>query len=101
METVFSADQDRDPVSGLFKAGNNARALKRTRIESVLAELAAEFGGVGSLSATEKILLRQAATLTVSRPRDQVRHTNAIARAIAAVRRGRGVRPPLRLPVRS
>jgi hypothetical protein len=100
METAFSTEQDRDPISGLFKAGNNARALKRARIESALAELAAEFGGVGSLSATEKLLLRQAAVLTLSRPRDQVRHTNAITRAIAAVRRGRGVRPLLRLPAR-
>ena len=43
METVFSADQDRDPVSGLFKPGNNARRLKKLRVQALMDDIAFEF----------------------------------------------------------
>jgi hypothetical protein len=111
-KNMQTAEQAQHQIPGRFRPGQSgnprgriSRAEQRAMIESALTELASEFGGGGSLSATEKLLLRQAATLTVmSRPRnpvDQVRHANAIARAIAAVRRGRGARRTLlRLPAR-
>jgi hypothetical protein len=70
------------------------------RVSETLQSLAEEFGGVRNLRASEILLLRKASELVVNgRPRmnpvDQVRHANAITRAIAAVRRGRGARQRL------
>jgi hypothetical protein len=107
ISTAVSADQDR---LGRFVVGNRAssgrlsRAELARRVEATLLELAAEFGGLSSLTASEKLLLRKAAELTVySPPRnpvDRVRCVNATIRAVNLIRKARGAKRWLRLPAR-
>jgi hypothetical protein len=72
--------------------GRLTAAAKQERIERKAAELAAEFGGLGALSACEKVMLEQAAALLLRRPRsseDVVRVANAIGRILGSLTKHR------------
>jgi hypothetical protein len=74
---------------GCAVPGNRGRptaAERRARIEAIAEALAAEFGGLASLTAVERLLVMQAAELSLRKPRnaeDHVRIINATQRALA------------------
>ena len=66
--------------------GRPTAAERRTRIELIAKQLAAEYGGLESLTAVERLLVMQAAELSLRKPRnaeDHVRIINATQRALA------------------
>jgi hypothetical protein len=97
-------DAERNVNRGCAVPGNAGRptaAQRRARIESIAETLAAEFGGLRALSATERLLVTQAAELTLRRPnnaQDAVRLSNATQRIIA--RLGKRKRAPATVPLR-
>jgi hypothetical protein len=92
MQTAFLADQDRNPVTGLFMPGNNARRLKRFRIEAMMRDIAdTEFeGGFIGLKPSDRIALEKACTLLCGHPKRhdvEVRAINSAARLLAGLRK--------------
>jgi hypothetical protein len=87
---------------GCATPGNRGRptaAERRARIEAIAEALAAEYGGLGSLTAVERLLVMQAAELSLRKPRtaeDHVRIVNATQRALSKLgKRQRPNRRPL------
>jgi hypothetical protein len=82
---------------GCATPGNRGRptaAERRARIESIAEQLAAEYGGLASLTAVERLLITQAAELSLRKPRnceDHVRIINSTQRALAKL--GKRQRP--------
>jgi hypothetical protein len=71
-------------------AGRMSRAACAARIEAKARELAVEFGGYDAVSPVDRVLLTQAATLLLRRPKsaeDSVRLGNGILRALATLQR--------------
>jgi hypothetical protein len=74
---------------GCHVPGNRGRptaAERRARIEGIAEALAAEYGGLASLTAVERLLVMQAAELSLRKPRnceDHVRIINSTQRALA------------------
>jgi hypothetical protein len=69
-------------------AGRESRAARAVRIEAKARELAQEFGGYDALSPVDRVLVTQAATLLLRRPKsaeDVVRVANSIQRLLASV----------------
>src|SRR5207247_8877429 len=82
------------------KPGGRSAAQRRARIEGVADELAAEYGGLRALTAVERLLMIQAAELSLRRPQnavDAVRIANSTQRAFAKVANRRGKPTPPRL----
>jgi hypothetical protein len=68
--------------------GREGRAKRQARIDAIVAEWSGPFGGASSLKPAERDLLRHAAELSLSRPRnseDKVRVVNAISKIMAQV----------------
>jgi hypothetical protein len=87
---------------GCATPGNPGRptaAERRVRIEVIAKQLAAEYGGLESLTAVERLLVMQAAELSLRKPRnaeDHVRIINATQRALAKLgKRQKHSRRPL------
>jgi hypothetical protein len=75
---------------GCATPGNPGRptaAQRRARVEVIAKQLAAEYGGLASLTAVERLLVMQAAELSLRKPRnaeDHVRIINSTQRALAS-----------------
>jgi hypothetical protein len=87
---------------GCAVPGNRGRptaAERRARVEGIAEQLAAEYGGLGSLTAVERLLVTQAAELSLRKPRnaeDHVRIINSTQRALAKLgKRQKPARRPL------
>jgi hypothetical protein len=66
--------------------GRPTAAQRRARVEGIADKLAAEYGGLRALTAVERLLMLQAAELSLRRPlncEDAVRIANATQRALA------------------
>jgi hypothetical protein len=78
-------------------AGRLSNKAKQERIEARALELAAEFGGWENLSAVDRLMLTQAATLVLRRPKsaeDAVRVANAVQRLLGGLgKRKRAPKP--------
>ncbi len=89
MSTVLPADKD--PATGLFVAGNNARGHKRDRIQQLMTEIAAEFeGGLDTMRSSDRVVLERACSLLLGRPRshwDSCRGVNAANRLLGGLRK--------------
>jgi hypothetical protein len=75
-----------------------AEVKARTLAEAY--RLSVEFGGYDSLSVTDRVLIEQAATLLLRRPRrreDDLRRINSIGRLLGALRRRHDPGPKRRL----
>jgi hypothetical protein len=75
------------------RLSNRARA---ERIEAKARELAAEYGGFDTLSPVDRVLVTQAATLLLRRPKthvDVVRVANSIARLLGGISKRRQRNP--------
>jgi len=88
---------------GCAVPGNRGRptaAERRARIEAIAKELAAEYGGLANLTAVERLLVMQAAELSLRKPRnaeDHVRIINSTQRALARLaKRQKPNRRPLK-----
>jgi len=71
-------------------SGNPRGRVSRKHIEEKARELSAELGDYDRMSAIDRALLEQAATLLLRRPKnaeDVVRVSNSIARLLSVVRR--------------
>src|SRR5262245_46654272 len=69
-------------------AGRESKAVRLARRDAIIAGWAEPFGGVTVLRSAELELLRQAAELSMCRPRnaeDRVRHANTISKILAQV----------------
>jgi len=79
--------------------GRPTAAQRRARIEGIADKLAAEYGGLCALTAVERLLMLQAAELSLRRPlncEDAVRIANATQRVLAKVANRRGKPAPPR-----
>jgi hypothetical protein len=56
METAISTDKD--PATGLFVPGNNARGHKRDRVQRLMQDIAGEFeGGLAAMRSSDLVVL--------------------------------------------
>jgi hypothetical protein len=85
----YKPGQSGNPAGSLSKAAKRARVLARAE------ELAQEFGGLDKLTPVDRLLVEQAAALSMKEPRAYehiVRHANSINRLLSAVRAHNGRR---------